>query len=215
MMVLLQGKKLIFTEPTTILYTSLFLSQKQWTCQMRKRQRIQNGKNSRKYRHGSWRKSETKKKGDRWSKERSKNIPLCVINGHLSSQFGVGTNITKKKKQRPSGTPKWHCWKMIQDHTQYSLNKDHQLHKMTAAKVMDVIARLPGCAGQAKDAASAYTQVKMEDAPSFSENSKVRLSRYLDTSTKARNGPYHGPVWKILVILWKDYYGKGNLRKFC
>ena len=36
---------------------------------------------------------------------------------------------------------------------------------MTAAKVMDVIARLPGCAGQAADAASAYTQVKVEDAP--------------------------------------------------
>ena len=29
---------------------------------------------------------------------------------------------------------------------------------------MDVIARLPGCAGQAADAVSAYTQVKTEDA---------------------------------------------------
>ena len=35
---------------------------------------------------------------------------------------------------------------------------------MTAAKVMDLISRLPGCAGQAADAVSAYTQVKMEDA---------------------------------------------------
>ena len=33
---------------------------------------------------------------------------------------------------------------------------------MTAAKVMDIISRLPGCAGQAADAVSAYTQVKME-----------------------------------------------------
>ena len=38
--------------------------------------------------------------------------------------------------------------------------------QMTAANVMDVIARLPGCARQAVDAVSAYTQVKMEDAPS-------------------------------------------------
>ena len=38
---------------------------------------------------------------------------------------------------------------------------------MTAAKVMDVIASLPGCAGQAADAVSAYTQVKMEDAPTL------------------------------------------------
>ena len=36
---------------------------------------------------------------------------------------------------------------------------------MTVAKVLDIISRLPGCAGQAADAVSAYTQVKMEDAP--------------------------------------------------
>ena len=36
---------------------------------------------------------------------------------------------------------------------------------MTAAKIMDIISRLPGCAGQAADAVSANTQVKMEDAP--------------------------------------------------
>ena len=33
--------------------------------------------------------------------------------------------------------------------------------QMTAAKIMDIISRLPGCAGQAADAVSAYTQVKM------------------------------------------------------
>ena len=37
--------------------------------------------------------------------------------------------------------------------------------QMTAAKVMDIISRLPGCDGQAADAVYAYTQVKMEDAP--------------------------------------------------
>ena len=36
--------------------------------------------------------------------------------------------------------------------------------QMTAAKIMDIIARLPGCNGQAADAVSAYTHVKMEDA---------------------------------------------------
>ena len=36
---------------------------------------------------------------------------------------------------------------------------------MTAAKVMDVIARPPDCDGQAADAVSACTQVKLEDAP--------------------------------------------------
>ena len=36
---------------------------------------------------------------------------------------------------------------------------------MTAVIVMGVIARLPDCDGQAADAVSAYTQVKLEDAP--------------------------------------------------
>ena len=36
---------------------------------------------------------------------------------------------------------------------------------MTVANVMDIISILPGCAGQAADAVSAHTHVKMEDAP--------------------------------------------------
>ena len=37
--------------------------------------------------------------------------------------------------------------------------------QMTAAKVMDIISRLPGCAGQAAYAVSVKTQLKMEYAP--------------------------------------------------
>ena len=44
--------------------------------------------------------------------------------------------------------------------------------QMTAAKVMDIISRLPGCDGQAADAVSAYTQVKMEDAPKLLKTPK-------------------------------------------
>ena len=55
--------------------------------------------------------------------------------------------------------------------------------QMTAAKVMDVVSRLPWCAGQAADAVSVCTQVKMEDAPKISENSKFGMSRHLDSST--------------------------------
>ena len=55
----------------------------------------------------------------------------------------------------------------------------------TAAKVMNIISRLPGCAGQAADAVSAYTQVKMEDAPTLLKIQKsgcpdiwIRLPKY-------------------------------------
>ena len=88
--------------------------------------------------------------------------------------------------------------------------------QMTAAKIMDIISRLPGCDGQAADAVSAYTQVKMEDAHKRSVQTFGFV--YHDT-----NGLNHGPLWKIqsfllkgicTVILWQDYCGKGNLRKF-
>ena len=55
--------------------------------------------------------------------------------------------------------------------------------QMTAAKVIDVTAGRPGCAGQPADAVSAYTQVKMEDAHKTIEISKVRMPRHLDSST--------------------------------
>ena len=55
--------------------------------------------------------------------------------------------------------------------------------QMTAAKIMDIISRLPGCDGQAADAVSACTQVKMEDAHKLFKNSKTGVSRHLDSST--------------------------------
>ena len=54
--------------------------------------------------------------------------------------------------------------------------------QMTAAKIMDIISRLSGCDGQAADAVSAKTQVKMEDAHKR-ENSQIGVSRHLDSST--------------------------------
>ena len=51
---------------------------------------------------------------------------------------------------------------------------------------MDNISRLPGCDGQAADAVSAYTQVKMEDAHKSPTNSKIGVSRHLDSSTTTR-----------------------------
>ena len=68
--------------------------------------------------------------------------------------------------------------------------------QMTAAKVTDIMSRLPGCAGQAADVVSAETQVKMEDAPKLLKNQKSECPDngfvYHDTS-----GQNHGPVWKI------------------
>ena len=55
--------------------------------------------------------------------------------------------------------------------------------QMTAAKIMDIISRLPGCDGQTADAVSAHTQVKMEDAHKLSKISQIGMSRHLVSST--------------------------------
>ena len=85
--------------------------------------------------------------------------------------------------------------------------------QMTAAKVMDIIiSRLPVCAGQAADAVSAFFQVQMEDAPKLLKIHKsecpdiwIRLPRH--------KWPKSWSSIICMVILWQDYYGKGNLRK--
>ena len=93
--------------------------------------------------------------------------------------------------------------------------------QMTAAKVTDIISRLPGCDGQAADAVSVYTHVKMEDAPKLLKipNRNVQTFGFVYHDT---NGLNHGPVSKTqlfllsgicMVTFWQDYYGKGNLRK--
>ena len=79
--------------------------------------------------------------------------------------------------------------------------------QMTAAKVMDIISRLPGCDGQAADAVSACTQVKMEDAHKLLKIPKsecpdiwIRLHRH--------NGLSHGPVSKTQSFsLERNLYG--------
>ena len=93
---------------------------------------------------------------------------------------------------------------------------------MTAAKVMDVVAILPDCDGQAADAVSAYTQVEMEDAQRLLIIPKsdcpdvwIRLPRH---------GQNHGQAsktqWFFSNEICTDIHlpascGKDNLRKFC
>ena len=87
--------------------------------------------------------------------------------------------------------------------------------QVTAAKAMDIISRLSGCAGQAADAESAYTQVKMEDAPSLLKipNQNVQIFGHIDRNTDGQN---HGPVWKTQLFLLSEICTAilGNSRKF-
>ena len=98
---------------------------------------------------------------------------------------------------------------MKDDSGSYSVFTEQGLSasQMTAAKVMDIISRLSGCAGQAADAVSAYTQVKMQYAPKLL---KIPKSECPDTWIRL---PRHKwpKSWSSLedpvVLLERNLYG--------
>ena len=78
---------------------------------------------------------------------------------------------------------------------------------MTAAKVMDIISRLLGCDGQAADAVSAYTQVKMEDAHKLL---KIPKSECPDIWIRLPRHKWPKPWFSMedpVVLLERNLYG--------
>ena len=91
---------------------------------------------------------------------------------------------------------------------------------MTAAKIRDVIAKVPDFEGQAADAVSLKSKWRMLPDCSKFPSQNVQTYGYDFQDMNDRN---HGPVWKTqlffltkicTVILWQDCYGKGHLKKF-
>ena len=66
---------------------------------------------------------------------------------------------------------------------------------MTAAQIMDVIAKLPDCERQEMDAISAYIQVKMEDAPRLHKIPESECPRMTTPSNGSRKGGSFGQTW--------------------
>ena len=84
--------------------------------------------------------------------------------------------------------------------------------QMTAAKVMDVIARLPDCDGQAADAVSPYTQVKLKDAPRLLKIQKkrnVQMYGYVFHDIHVQN------LGQTLKFLLKEIYTDTHLLDHC
>ena len=92
--------------------------------------------------------------------------------------------------------------------------------QMTAAKIMDIISRLPACSGQAADAVSVCTQVKMEDAPKLLKLPKtecpdiwIRLPRHkwpkswssMDDPVVLRERNLYGHL--LAGLLWERQFG--------
>ena len=88
--------------------------------------------------------------------------------------------------------------------------------QMTAAEVMDVVACVPDCDGQAADAVSAYTQVNMEDAPRLL---RIPMSECPDIWIRLPlhdiNGPNHGRALKIQWVLLNEICTDTHLLDYC
>ena len=138
---------------------------------------------------------------------------------HLKNvEFGTETS----EILRQNCSPWWHCWRWLR---RWCCNHRARIvlrHKMTAAKIMDVIAKLPDCEGQAADEVSAYAQVKNGRCSQMIENSQFGMSRHLDSSTTTQlanimvqygrpsRSSWAKSEWSIFS---QDCCGKGTLRK--
>ena len=121
-----------------------FLCLKQWRYPQQRQQWIKGGRNLKRFRRGTWRKSETKR---RWSmKQGLKSISsFRIANGHLSfGEWRFGGEAPKI--QRSSCTSKRYCerwfWILCSIHRPRVIS----ITKWRQQKVMDIISRLPGCA---------------------------------------------------------------------
>ena len=147
---------------TTIWVTNLFLCLKSWKFLQQKQRWTRNGKNWRKFRCGTWRKSEVRKK---WLMKQGRRALQFILPHWWTSVIWRMPNW-RQKHQKYKGRVVLRGDIVKYDSGSYAVftEQGSSASQVTAAKVMDIISRLPGCDGQAADAVSAETQVKMEDA---------------------------------------------------
>ena len=83
--------------------------------------------------------------------------------------------------------------------TEQSPSASHE----AAAEVLDVVSRLPDCAGEASDAVSANTQVKMEDDPKLLKLQEAECPVIWLPLPRSR-GPQSWDNIPDPVVLWRE-----------
>ena len=139
-------------------------------------------KNWRQFQHGIW-KIKSKKELTLEAQRDKKKVHFASFMDicHLK-KCGVGTKITEVQRQSRASVRDF----VKDDSRAYAVftEQGSSASQMIAAKIMDVVARLPGCDGQAAGAVSAYAQVKLEDAKA---ESSMRNCRKSSAQNKGRN----------------------------
>ena len=137
-------------------------------------------------------------------------MDLC----HLK-EIGAGTSISEI--QRQSRTPRWHCkrwlWFVCSVHWTRIISISNDSRKSNGYHIQTArMRRTNSWCG------ICWYPGKNGRCSKIIENTKIGMSRYLDTSTKAQMAQIMTQLFfskgTCTVILWQDYYEKGNSRKF-
>ena len=179
-----------------------------------------NEKNWRQFLHDSWWKSETRKK---WSRKQGiREEKFILRHWWIFVILRIRSWNRNFKNTKVESYSEVTLWMIIQDHTQYLLNKDHQHHKWQSQKSWT----LSQDHLDAQDKQQMQYPLKLRSKWKMlrrywkRQSQNVQIFGYVYQST---NGQNHCPVWKTqslllsaicTVILWQGYYEKGNSRKF-
>ena len=135
-----------------------------------------------------------------------KESPLCHTDGHMSRQKMLSWN-PNYRSIKSEVVLRGHIVK--DDSGAYAVftEQGSSASQMTAAKIMDVIERLPDCDGQSADPVSACTRVKLEDAPRIPD-----VWIHLTTNMPQNMEKIEDPVITLERNLY-GYHGKDNSKK--
>ena len=154
-------QRIQLNEPITIWFTSSFLCSRPWKPRMQRQQWTRNGRSSKRFQHGSWKRSRAKKEVILEAQRDKKTSTLLhwwtsvTSNAELEPQF---------QRYRGRVVFRGDIVKTTSGACAVFTERGSSASQVTAAKIM-VVARLPGCDGQAADAVSAFAQETVEDAP--------------------------------------------------
>ena len=172
----------------------------------------------------AWQLTKSQKQKKRWSKKQGIRAEK-FISRHwwISVIWRIRNRSFNIKSTKAESYSKVKLWKMIQDDTQYLLNKDHQHHRWQSQKSWTLF--------QDHWDAQDKQQMRCPLRPRSKwkvhrrcwkfQSQNVQTFGYVYQNTSGQN---HGPVWMTqsfvsngicTVIFWQDYHGNSNLRKFC
>ena len=162
----------------------------------------------------------SKKWGDRWSKDIRRKSSWSIIDGHMSfEKCWVGGKAPKV--QRSSCIPTRYCWRrfrilcsILRTRITIFSNDRSKSHEYRFQ-----IARLRWTSSRRSIGLHPSKNGRCSQIIESSQNRNFQTFGFVYHDT---NGPNHRRVSKtqlrllsgiFMVILWQDYYGKGNLRR--